>query len=173
MLVFFHRAPLSPNLCGCCYSCVFGRAEVIDGRPLIYETLLKNSSSEQGDLGSASNLGNQHCSGKEVLISGDKNSFPTCLQAIQWFAGGVSNSSASPCRHGESLAWCFASRSHQVFVLRNPLKALWSMERVQENTLVFIPPFRKKTRLESQLKLQSFSGMYSKSTQLRLRYRDR
>lgn len=36
MLALSHRAALSPDLHSCCCSDVFGRAELIDGRSLIY-----------------------------------------------------------------------------------------------------------------------------------------
>lgn len=36
MLALFHRATFSPGLHSCCCSDVFGRAELIDGRSLIY-----------------------------------------------------------------------------------------------------------------------------------------
>jgi len=49
---------------------------------------LKSSSSEQGDLGSASNLGNQQCSGEETLISAAKAQSGTGRRENTGWVGG-------------------------------------------------------------------------------------
>lgn len=71
----FHGALLSPDLCSCGCSCELGRAEVMDGGLLIDKgtLLLKPSSSEQGDLGSASDLGIQPCWSMEQRLGQDSS----------------------------------------------------------------------------------------------------
>lgn len=61
----------------------------MDGRLLIDTgtLLLKSSSSEQGDLGSASDLGIQPCRGKEVLIHGAKDWPDTSRRESTGWAG--------------------------------------------------------------------------------------
>lgn len=93
ILFHFYRALLSPDLCSCGCSCELGRAQVMDGRLLIGmgTLLLKSTSSEQGDLGSASDLGIQPCRGKEMLIHGAKDWPDTSRRESTGWAGGGFN----------------------------------------------------------------------------------
>lgn len=65
----------------------------MDGRLLIGigTLLLKSSSSEQGDLGSASDLGIQPCREKEMLIHGAKDWPDTSRRESTGWAGGGFN----------------------------------------------------------------------------------
>lgn len=76
-------------------------------------------------------------------------------------------------QHGESLMWRFASHSYRTpFSKTLPFRVPWNV--CLRTPYCLYPPFWKKTHLESQLKLESSSGMSvcSKSTQLRLREKD-
>lgn len=143
ILFHFHRALLSPDLCSCGCSCELGRAQVMDGRLLISigTLLLKSSSSEQGDLSSASDLGIQPCREKEMLIHGAKDWPDTSRRERQVGLGEVSShvrlSGLQVKLWVLSQIWMYTweGRSPIFFKSSSPGMACWG-----ETQLFYLPP---------------------------------